>query len=136
MKTPFTYYILTILCCLPLIGQTQFVTISGIISSEKTGKIMENANIFDSQSKIGTISDKSGFYQLMLQPGKIDLLITHDGFTDFRQKMVLQADTTITITLRPAPHLKGKQKSSKELQASVNNDSDNLKHDESEKQPF
>lgn len=89
---------------------------------------MENASIFDSQSKIGTISDKSGFYQLLLQPSKIDLWVTFDGFTDFRQKMELKADTTIAIALKPIHRLKGKQKDNKDLQASENSDLGINKH--------
>lgn len=121
MKTPLTYFLLSIFFGLPLFGKTQMVTISGIISSDKTGNIIENVNVFDSQSNIGTISDKFGFYQLMLHPGKIDLSVTCDGFDDFRQKLELKTDTTLTITLKPVHHIKGKKKNHKDLQASAEN---------------
>ena len=119
MKAPLRFHVLMILCCIPFMCKAQIISISGIISSEKTGKIIENANVFDCQSTIGTISDKFGFYQLLLSSGKIDLLVTGEGYTDFRQKMELKADTTFNIDLKPLHHLKGRQKNNKDLQVSA-----------------
>ena len=122
MKSPLTYYFFAILCCLPMFAKTQLITISGIVSDGKKGHIIESANVFDKNSTIGTISNKFGFYKLMLSPGKIDLLVSCDGFSDYTQKFELKSDSTFAIVLKPVHHFKGKQKDEAEFQALEKNE--------------
>ncbi|MEZ5103191.1 MAG: carboxypeptidase-like regulatory domain-containing protein [Draconibacterium sp.] len=127
MKTPLTYMFFIISCMFPLIASPQMVNITGKISNSETGKIIENANIFESKSTIGTITDKFGFFKLMLTSGDAEILITCQGFTDFKQKISLKKDTVLSVKLEPLSNLKAKQKETAELQSEKKETSSNLK---------
>ena len=116
MKTPLTFCIFTIICLIPFTGFSQFISLTGKITSEKDGKILENADVLECSSKTGTISDKDGFYKLILTPGNIDLLVSNEGFADYSQKLFLKSDTTISVILKPAGHFKIKNREEKVLQ--------------------
>ena len=124
MKTPLTFCIFTIICLIPFTGFSQFVSLTGKITSEKDGKILENADVLECSSQTGTISDKKGFYKLILTPGNIDLLVSNEGFTEYSQKLFLKSDTTISVILKPASHLKIKHKEEKVLQSKKTGDKD------------
>ena len=90
MKTPLTFFLFTIICLVPFTGFSQFISLTGKITSEKDGKILENADVLECSSKTGTISDKDGFYKLILTPGNVDLLVSNEGFADYSQKLFLK----------------------------------------------
>jgi len=127
MKTPLSYLAFAVFFIIPLFGKTQFVTISGKITNELNGEIIENASIFECKSTIGTISDKNGFYKLMLNPGNIDLVISYGGFSDFTQKFKLKSDTTLTVALKPVDHLKSNHKEETKLRSPEKEDKANFR---------
>lgn len=108
----------TILCCqllllsifLPLPGSAQLVLVTGNILNEKTGSTLENVSILESYSGIGTIANMSGFFSLMLKPGNAELVFTLGGYSDLSKKLVLNKDTTLSISLTPVINLKSKPK--------------------------
>jgi hypothetical protein len=110
MKTILTYSLLFICLLLPFFGNTQLIIVTGNIINEKTGIALENVGIFESFSGIGTITNVSGFFSLMLKPGNAEFVITHSGYKDLSKKMVLHADTTITLSLTPQINSKLKPK--------------------------
>jgi hypothetical protein len=97
---------------LPFFGNTQLIVVTGNIINEKTGFEIGNVNIFESLSGIGTITNVSGFFSLMLKPGNAEFVITHEGYKDLSKKMVLSADTTLTLSLVPKVNTKSKHKDS------------------------
>ena len=111
---------------LPLTGWGQFVTITGYVSNAKNGNYLENVNIFESNSIIGTLTDKNGFYQLMLPPGTAEFSVTLDGFSDFSKQFVVMKDTVFSIRLKPVPNSKNGVKKKDETQASVSKNEGNL----------
>lgn len=96
---------------LPFLGSAQLIVITGNVINEKTGGTLENVGIFESFSGIGTITNVSGFFSLMLKPGNAEFVITHSGYKDLSKKMILRADTTLTLSLIPQinPKLKSKE---------------------------
>lgn len=110
MKTflPFSFLILGIL--IGYIGNAQLIVVTGNVLNEKTGNALENVGIFESYSGIGTITNISGFFSLMLKPGNAEFVITHPGYKNLSKKMVLNADTTITLSLAPQINPKSKTK--------------------------
>ena len=96
----------------------QYVTITGFVTNEKTEGYLENVNIYESLSTIGTLSDKNGFYQLMLPPGTIKLTATFDGFKDFSKELMIRKDTVLSIKLKPVPDSKSIAKKDNTNQAS------------------
>jgi hypothetical protein len=104
---------LFLLCLfLPVFGNDQLVLITGNIINEKTGNALENVSILESNSGIGTITNTNGFFSLMLNKGDVEIVVSHEGFKDFSQKMVLKADTSLTVSLVPLINLKSKSKDS------------------------
>lgn len=93
-----------------LSGYAQLIVVTGNVVNEKTNDTLVNVNIFETFSSIGTISNLSGNFSLMLKPGIAEIVITHDGFKEFSRKMVLKSDTVITVSLMPLVNLKSKSK--------------------------
>lgn len=125
MRTIFTCYLLGIFFLFPFVGKTQLHTVSGIVTHQKNGKILEDVTIFETISKIGTITDKHGYFRLMLKTGNINISITHDGFKDYKQNLVLINDTILNVQLEPKIALKHKQKNEVQAQISEVADKDN-----------
>ncbi len=118
MKTTFFNSILFVIIFSPFTGIAQYITVTGFVTSEKNGNYLENVNIYESVSTIGTLSDKNGFYHLMLPPGTIKLTATFDGFKDFSKQMTIKKDTVLTIKLKPVPDPKDIAKKEDVIQAS------------------
>jgi hypothetical protein len=110
MKTIITLHLYLLCLLFPAIGNAQFLLITGNIINEKTGNVLEYVTILESKSGIGTISNSNGFFSLMLNPGSVEILISHEGFQNFSKKLVLKSDTTLTVALLPVLNLKSKTK--------------------------
>jgi hypothetical protein len=117
MKTTLTSHLLIIIMFLPLFGKTQLITISGNVLHSKNGKALENVNIFESVSNIGTITNENGFYKLILNQGELEIRISKDGFNDYSQKLILKSDTTLLVELMPEINSKRNQKKPEQIQA-------------------
>ncbi|MGE0020593.1 MAG: carboxypeptidase-like regulatory domain-containing protein [Draconibacterium sp.] len=109
MKTEIIYLLLLIFI-LPFTTSGQFAVIKGTITNEKNGKTLENVNILETLSGIGTISNSSGEFRLMLTRGDAELLITLDGYKNVTKQIKLVNDTTINIELESQLNLKIRQK--------------------------
>lgn len=110
MKTIITIHFYLLFLLFPAIGNAQFLRITGNIINEKTGVALENVNILESKSGIGTITNLSGFFSLMLKPGNAEIIISHDGFQNYSQKLEIKRDTLLTVSLVPVLNLKSKPK--------------------------
>lgn len=78
--------------------------VGNIVNSETGGKI-SNANIFESLTGIGTISNSSGYFRLMLNEGAVELSISIDGYKPLKKEFALQSDTVMEIGLNPVKEL-------------------------------
>lgn len=110
MKTIITLHFYLLCLLFPVIGNAQFLRITGNIFNEKTGVALENVNILESKSGIGTITNLSGFFSLMLKPGNAEIIISHDGFQNYSKKLEIKRDTLLTVSLVPVLNLKSKPK--------------------------
>lgn len=110
MKTIITLHIYLLCMLFPAMGNAQFLRISGNIINEKTGTALENVSILETKSGIGTISNLSGFFSLMLKPGNTEIVISHTGFQNYSKKLEIKQDTTFTVSLIPVINLKSKLK--------------------------
>jgi hypothetical protein len=109
MKTEIIYLLLLIFI-LPCTTNGQYAVIRGTITNEKSGISLENVNILETLSGIGTISNSTGEFRLMLDPGDAELLFTFDGYKNVTRQIKLGSDTTINIQLEPQLNLKIRQK--------------------------
>jgi hypothetical protein len=117
MKTIFTSQILIFLLIFPFLGKSQLVTITGTILDSKNRVEIESGNIFESKTKIGTISDRNGFYKLELKAGEVEIKFSADKFYDFTKKLELKNDTSIIVVLIAKPENKHRNKKNAELRA-------------------
>ena len=118
MKTFLITNTIFILCLLPGVSWAQFFTIAGYIH-DSNGKALENVNIFEANSGIGTITNQNGFYRLILHNKKADLKITYDGFNEFSKVLEIGTDTTLTVKLMPS--LNDRKNTKKELELRADN---------------
>lgn len=110
MKTMVSYHLFLLCMLLPVFGNDQLVLVTGNIIDEKTQNALQNVSILESNSGIGTITNINGFFSLMLNKGNAEIVVSHDGFKDFSKKLVLKADTALTVSLVPLLNLKSKTK--------------------------
>lgn len=102
MKIYLTFIILALLSMVPYAGIGQLVSVSGYVKSGFSGTVLENATIYESVSGIGTITNKEGYYRLLLQKGEQNLKISSVGMQPFTVRFTLQSDTIISPDLLPA----------------------------------
>ncbi len=110
MKIIITLQVYLLCMFFPMVGNAQYLLITGNIINEKTGIALENVNILESGSGIGTISNLSGFFSLMLKPGNAEIVISHAGFQNYSKKFVFKNDTILSVSLVPVVNLKPKNK--------------------------
>jgi hypothetical protein len=120
MKTSITFSVFILICILPCYTQAQLVTISGYVTHAKTGSAIENVSVFEKHSEIGTISNKDGYFKLMLHPGHLNLSFSENGYKTLSENMVLKSDTSLVIHLKPEIADKNRQRNDADLQAGVN----------------
>lgn len=116
MKTILTTHFIICILLLPGWVEAQVITISGNVTNS-IGEVLENVSIFESNRKIGTITNQKGFFKLVLSKGEVDLKISDSGFKDFSQEIVLLRDTTFLIQLAPEIHSRGRNKKPNIIQA-------------------
>ena len=119
MKTSISFCVFILMCVLPGYTHAQFITISGYVTHSLTGAAIENVSVFEKHTEIGTISNKDGFFKLMLQPGHFNLSFSENGYKTFSENMVLKSDTTMVIHLKPVLSDKNRHRNIENLQAGV-----------------
>ena len=122
MKTILTLPFLIFIGFMPVTGDAQYVTISGYVTNLLTGTSIENVAVFDKSSGIGTISNKDGFYKLILKPGQMNITFSDDGFDSYTQNFFISADTTLLIKLKPSNLAKKNDKFNVHLQTESENE--------------
>ena len=100
MRTIITFFLL-IIAVLPFSSSAQLISVSGFVYSSTGGDAVVEASIFESKSGIGTITDRSGYYKLLLRPGDQNFRISRTGYETFNFEFSLQKDTVITVNLKP-----------------------------------
>ncbi len=112
MKTISTLYLLVSCFLFPVFANAQLVLVTGKVINEKTGSVIENAGILESNSGIGTITNPNGFFSLMLNKGDAEIIVSYNGFNNFTSRLNLKSDTTVNVSLIPEVNIKSKQKDS------------------------
>jgi len=125
MKTMITTSVLILMCIIPGYTYAQWVTISGYVTHAITGSGIENASVFEKHSEIGTISNKDGFFRLMLHPGHQNISFSEEGFKTISENIVLKSDTSVVITLKPVKADRNRHKNDASLQAGIQENKNN-----------
>lgn len=76
-------------------------TIHGYIFDAESGERLINANVYNPDNLVGTISNNYGFYSYSENHCKIRLQVTYMGYLPQTIDLELATDTTINIALQP-----------------------------------
>jgi outer membrane receptor for ferrienterochelin and colicin len=74
-------------------------TIHGYISDAESGERLINANVFNPDNYVGTISNNFGFYSYSTLSRQLKLAVTYMGYKSQTIDLELKNDTTINIAL-------------------------------------
>ncbi|MCF8381771.1 MAG: TonB-dependent receptor [Bacteroidales bacterium] len=77
----------------------QRYTISGFIRDAASNEQLIGANVYESSSLNGTISNFYGFYSLSLSPGEVRIIISYLGYENQLHAFKLTKDTVINFNL-------------------------------------
>lgn len=118
MRTILTTHFIFCILLLPGLVKAQTISISGLVTNS-IGKALENVSVFESNRKIGTITNEKGFFKLTLTEGVLNLKISESEFIDYSKEFVLTRDTTISVRLEPLIQNKNGNKKSADLSAAA-----------------
>jgi hypothetical protein len=82
----------------PAIISAQKINISGTVTDSSSSETILSANIYEENSRIGTVTNNYGYYSLRVPKGKVKLLCTYLGNSIFLEFMVSR-DTTINLQI-------------------------------------
>ena len=77
----------------------QKIAINGYVSDASTGEALIGATIFEENSKIGSFTNKYGYFVLALPQKNVKIRVSFIGYESSVFDFVLKRDTTITISL-------------------------------------
>jgi len=84
---------------MPICVFSQKYSISGYIREKRTGEDLIGATIIVKEIQKGTISNQYGFYSISLTEGDYTIKVSYIGYQDFEQKIKLNKDISINISL-------------------------------------
>ena len=94
-----------ILCCYSHSYSQESYTISGYIQDADSGEKLLSANVYNSITYDGTVTNTFGFYSITLPPGDHELNISYIGYEPQVFKIDLQQNTSITFELKSSASL-------------------------------
>jgi hypothetical protein len=80
--------------------ETAKFTISGYVKEESTGEFLIGANVYIRENKKGATTNVYGFYSITLDAGDYTLVSSFVGYEEFSQKIKLDKDQRINISLK------------------------------------
>jgi outer membrane receptor protein involved in Fe transport len=99
MKKPFTLLALLIVTANLIIAQT--VRISGTVLDADNKEALGGVNIRYDKTK-GVVTDESGKYVINVPVGEHELVMSTDGYKNFKLLLTFAKDTTIDAMMRPS----------------------------------
>lgn len=101
MRDLIRFIVFLTIVVLPQSIQGQLLSVSGYIKNHISGQAIESAAIYESVSGIGTITNKDGYYRLLLNEGKQKLKISSIGYESVISEFIMKSDTIISIDMKP-----------------------------------
>ena len=100
MKQLFTLCF-TLWLCVPLSNAQKF-TISGYVRDAGSGEPLISANVYESRSGAGAVTNTYGFFSLTLPSDSVNLSFSYIGYETSRQALYLDKDISLNIGLAGA----------------------------------
>ena len=87
MRAKFKILFVLILACTGFTVSAQKITISGYVKDADTGESLIGATIYNTNHKVGAITNNYGFYTLTLQKADtLGMVFSYIGYHPHRQK--------------------------------------------------
>ncbi|MCO6478927.1 MAG: TonB-dependent receptor, partial [Phaeodactylibacter sp.] len=86
-------------------ASAQKYTISGYVRDAASGEPLISANVFDSRSGAGTVTNTYGFYSLTLPADSVSLSFSYIGYENTRRAFLLNKDISLDVGLSGAVQL-------------------------------
>lgn len=80
---------------------SQQYTISGYVEDAATGEKLIAANVFDSKTLKGTVTNNYGFFSLTIPKGRIELIVSFVGYQDEKLDFELTENKVLNFALNP-----------------------------------
>jgi hypothetical protein len=94
-------YLTGLALLLSLLGRGQSYTISGYIEDQSSGEKLIAANVYDSFSGSGAVTNTYGFFSLTLPADSVALSFSYIGYQSKEERFVLSANRTLNASLSP-----------------------------------
>ncbi len=75
------------------------ITLSGFVTDKVSGEPLIGTNIYSPQGKVGTRTDKNGYFSMTLAPGNYEFVVSYIGFKRSRLKASIQTNTKLNVEL-------------------------------------
>ncbi len=89
-------FIAGVLLAAPVSGQR--ISVEGIIVNE-TGEHLREVTVLERLAGIGTISDQTGSFRLVLHAGEVELVVREKNYLLHTERFTVRKDTTIVVKL-------------------------------------
>ena len=99
------FLVLFIIALSPAEAQTKKYTITGFVEDASNGEKLLGANVYNSQTYKGCVTNNYGFYSLTQPAGRITVKYSFVGYQQQVITLDLQSDTVINIELTPTIEL-------------------------------
>jgi hypothetical protein len=93
-----TLFLVLLLVGLGPLGAQKY-TISGYVKDSESGEELISANVFDYQSKNGTVTNTYGFFSLSLDKDSVLLEVSYIGYETRSFSLYLEKDTQLNVDL-------------------------------------
>ncbi len=80
-------------------GDDNEMNLNGIVYDQQTGEALIGVNIYNKESKKGTVSDSKGYYELNLESGTYTIIYSYLGYQKQEITLTLTKDTKSDIYL-------------------------------------
>ena len=95
------FYLLGLLLLLSFFMRAQSFTISGYLEDQASGEKLIAANVYDSFSGAGAVTNTYGFFSLTLPADSVALSFSYIGYQSQEERFVLSENRTINVSLSP-----------------------------------
>jgi hypothetical protein len=100
MRAKFKILFVLILACTGFTVSAQKITISGYVKDADTGESLIGATIYNTNHKVGAITNNYGFYTLTLQKADtLGMVFSYIGYLPQTKKIAVSKDVVININL-------------------------------------
>ncbi|WP_020537922.1 TonB-dependent receptor [Lewinella cohaerens] len=94
-------YLTGLALLLSFFARSQSYTISGYLEDQATGEKLIAANVYDSFSGAGAVTNTYGFFSLTLPADSVALSFSYIGYQSQEERFVLSENRTLNVSLSP-----------------------------------